>query len=65
MEILLLLILVLMFCLFVACVIHDILEKEIVYSFMKTMMPNIVEIAEYKPRYILKFLWRNNVKKID
>ena len=58
MEILLL-ILVLIFCLFVACVIHDIIEKDIVYDFMKAMMPNTIKIAEYKPRYILKFLWRN------
>ena len=64
MEILLL-ILVLMFCLFVACVIHDIIEEYIVYNLIKTMMPNAIEIAEYKPRYILKFLWRNNVKKIN
>ena len=55
----LLLILVLIFCLFVACVIHDIIEEYMVYDLMKTMMPNTIKIAEYKPRYILKFLWRN------
>lgn len=60
-----LLILVLVFCLFVACIIHDILEKYITYDFMKTMMPNTIKIAEYKPKYILKYLLRNNVKKID